>query len=181
MRTATYIGTEEWRLNREAVYADMYAQCVRGLSGAPPERALPERLAPVRSARKLQAYGDLRAALQGLSGSPRDAAPLDALADEIFDFLLREQAVLRLASEVQREINDHLGRRQPRRPFDGRDIDLHNILQGLQPRRLPYLLDELEAAFGLSIHIDGERLECRAAAPARETVPSHSEGVVPTV
>ena len=176
VRTATYIGTEEWRVNREAVYADMYAQCVRGLAGAPPERSLPERLAPVRSPRKLRAYRDLRAALERFSGSPRDAAPLDALADAIFDFLLREQAVLRLASEAQREINDHLGRRQPRRPFDGRDIDLHNVLQGLQPRRLPYLLDELEAAFGLSIHIDGERLECRATTLAREAVQPHSEG-----
>jgi hypothetical protein len=151
-------------VNRETVYADMYAQCVRGLTGGPPERALPELLAPVRSPGSERVRGELRAALDRLGDTPEDAAALDGLADEILGFLLREQAVLRLASAVQREINAHLGRAQPTRPFSGRDIDLHNVLQGVEPRRLPYLLDEIEAAFGLSIHIDPEALECRASA-----------------
>jgi len=161
VRQATYIGEEARRIDREAVYADMYAHCVRGVTGAAPQRPLQVRLTPRPSAAAEAARGQLRAALRWRFGqAPGEAQRLDAVAEAILDYLLRTQAVLRLASEVQRQINAHLGRRAPSRPFSGRDIDLHNVLQGAE-RRLPYLLDELEAAFGLILEVDGESLDCR--------------------
>ena len=181
VRLATYIGNEEWRVNRETVYADMYAQCVRGLTGTPPERPLPARLSPPRSVAVDVVRAQLHAALLHRFGQTTPTPALDALAETILDFLLREQAVLRLASEVQREINDHLGRRQPRRPFTGRDIEIHNILQAVPDRRLPYLLDELEAAFGLRLEVDGESIIVELNPQLDGEFQRNSEGAVPTV
>ena len=83
---------------------------------------------------------------------------VEALADAILGFLRREQAVLRLAGEVQVRINTLLGRPQPKRPFTAADIDLHNQLQGPETRRLPYLLDELRDVFGVVVELEAERL-----------------------
>jgi hypothetical protein len=181
VRLATYIGNEEWRVNRETVYADMYAQCVRGLTGALPDRPLAVRLAG-RCGASAAARLRLGAALETYFADPGlDEERIAALAEEILDFLLRAQAVLRLASEVQREINEHLGRRQPVRPFSGRDVELHNILQDVAQRRLPYLLDELEAAFGLIIELDGESISVARDPRRGATDQRNSEGAVPTV
>ncbi len=182
VRLATYIANEEWRVNRETVYADMYAQCVRGLTGSPPSDPLSRRLAPVRSTSADLARRTIGGALEAQFADPDlDDGLIVALAEAIFDFLLRAQAVLRLASEVQGEINDHLGRRQPLRPFTGRDIEIHNILQGVAQRRLPYLLDELEAAFGLAIEVDGQTLTVARIPRLDATQQQNSEGAVPTV
>jgi hypothetical protein len=181
VRLATDIGDEEWRVSRETVYADMYAQCFRGLSGAPPTRPLPARLAPQRSATAAAASIQLRAALLSRLGATTPTVALDVLAETILDFLLREQAVLRLGSEIQREINVHLGRPQPGRAFSGRDVDVHNILQGAEQRRLPYLLDELEAAFGLIIEVDGGSLIVEQRRRLDGTHQQDSNDVGPTV
>jgi hypothetical protein len=182
VRVATYIGNEEWRVNRETVYADMYAQCALGLTGSLPEGTLPERLTPRRSASVDLARRRLGAALEDQFADPDlDERLIAALAEVILDFLLRAQAVLRLASEAQRELNTHLGRRQPVRAFSGRDVEIHNILQGAKQRRLPYLLDELEAAFGLIIEVDGESLIVERDPQPDATQQQNSEGASPTV
>jgi len=165
VRSATYLGEERWRLDRDAVYADMYAQCVRGLTGAPPDRPLAERLRPRRSAAAAAFTAQLRAALAPRFTGPEGAGHLEVMVETIADFALRTQAVLRLAVEAQGQLNRHLGRPAPRRPFTARDINIHNLLQGADVRRLPYLFDELEAALGLEFTVDGEALECAAAAP----------------
>ena len=181
VRQATYIANEEWRVNRETVYADMYAQCVRGLTGDLPNRTLPDRLAPSRSAGASAAGRDLNALLTQRLGPETPAPAVRDLTNAILDFLLRTQAVLRLGGEAQREINHHLGRSQPLLRFSGRDIEVHNILQGVAQRRLPYLLDELEAAFGLVLEVDGESLSVASVQTDTHPNQRNSSGAVPVV
>jgi hypothetical protein len=74
------------------------------------------------------------------------------------DFLLREQAVLRTAAAVQNDINRLLGREQPTRALSATDLNVHNLMQGFDPDRLPYLIDELERLLGIHIALDMDHL-----------------------
>jgi hypothetical protein len=160
VRTATYLATEKWRADREHVYADMYAQCGRGLLGRDGEASLPEQLAATRSQTHADAEHMLRAVLrQRFSDANGRRGHLDALAASIMDFLVREQQVLAVATAVQAEINRLLGRAQPVRPFGAGEVDVHNLLQGAESRRLPYLLDELGDALGIDFVVDACRIE----------------------
>jgi hypothetical protein len=72
-------------------------------------------------------------------------------------WLLRAQAILQTAADVQAAINRGLGRAAPRRRLSLADIDVHNQMQGPNPQRLPFLLDEIEALLGIAIELDTER------------------------
>ena len=116
-----------------------------------------DRLASEHSEDAAAAQSNLRESLLHQLGDAGDGA-LDTLTACIMEFLLREQAILRVASEVQSAINAHLKRPAPVRRFDGYDIDLHNQLQGDPERRLPYLLDELQEIFGVRTMLDAESI-----------------------
>ena len=157
MKASTYLGEEAWRTDRDRVFADMYGQCGLGLDGVWPTVGLPGRLAERGSPRGAARAVLIRQMIRRLALA--GPSPwVEALADAILDFLRREQAVLRLAGEVQARINRLLGRPQPARPFTAADIDLHNQMQGAESRRLPYLLDELRDVFGVEVELDARRL-----------------------
>jgi len=161
VRTATFLATEQWRVDREAVYADMYEQSGLGLRPLPASDRLAERLTPDAGLRRVSLQTELIERISARLGaaSAKDRADGARMAACIADFLLREQAVLTLASEHQRQVNTLLGRAQPVRPFSAVDIDIHNRLQGTDARRLPYLIDELEALLGARIAIDPQRID----------------------
>jgi hypothetical protein len=158
IKTATFLANEAWRADRDEVYADMYAQCVFGVSGERPTKALNERLvAPVSPAHD-SAKRALRAVLARHFGSAENAPVVDDTLECLMRFFAQTQAVLAVGVEVQRDINALLGRAQPAKPFSAADIDLHNQLQGNDERRLPYLVDEIEALFDVRIDITADSI-----------------------
>jgi disulfide oxidoreductase YuzD len=75
------------------------------------------------------------------------------------NYFLQVQAIVRLACETQQHINKLLGREYPNHPFDAADIDIHNLLQGREARKIPYLTNELEEIFKLGIVITKDSIE----------------------
>lgn len=170
LQRSTFLAHESWRVDREAVYADMVARCGQGLGQAVDATTLPRELQATPHA-GLQARLDTL--LQRRLGDDAPAARA-ALVQALAAFLQREQAVLRVAVAVQARINAHLGRPAPQRTFDSADIDLHNRLQGAFSRRLPYLPDELESLFGLALHISADGIEIETREPdVTATAPAH--------
>lgn len=160
MRTGTYLATEEWRAHREVVYADMYARCGDGLSTRVPGPTLPDLLGRGLTAQHDAPARALRLAFGRLVGSSaRDAVHAQALTDCVMDFFVRAQAILDAASRVQARINHMLGRPAPVRAFGAAEADVHNILQGADERRLPYLVDELADALQIDIRIDATGID----------------------
>ena len=132
----------------------MYQQCGRGITGLASAPGLDVLLAPAwttRIGRLKSSFRTFCAAISNWWMKHSKQFVLD-LSARIMDFLLREQAVLRTATTVQTDINRLLGREQPKRAISAADINVHNLMQGFDPERLPYLIDELERL--LDIHID---------------------------
>jgi len=164
LRSNTFLAKEAWRAERETVYADMYEQCGRGLASHDPAVRLAEQIAPVRCARHGRVEARLRSLLAERFG--RDGAVrlhVERLLHCLMDFIVREQAILRLGSAVQTQINRLLGRTLPRRPFGAAEVNVHNLLAGRESTRLPYLIDELKEALGIAITIDPRRIEVAPA------------------
>ena len=158
--TSGYLATEERRIDRERVYADMYAQCAFGLTGAAPDKPLPERIAPQPTKNDETALLLLRAALVRKFGAAiiSPIAGLDDMHICLMEFLRRTQAILRVACETQRRINTLLGRTPPQRSFNAADIDIHIRLRGDADTRPPFLLDDLEELLGIRITLDENQM-----------------------
>ena len=158
---AGFLAKEQWRADRQHVYADMYAHCTFGLTGAYPARPLDELLAPAVSPDATRARDAMREAMLRHFGDAAagSAGAIEAMLDVTIGFLGETQSVLRLACEVQAAINAHLGRARPTRPLEAADLDLHNKMQGRNDRRLPYLIDELQAVFGVRIALTKDVFE----------------------
>ena len=166
MRTRTYLATEEWRVHRELAYGDMYAQCALGLrAGGKNAPHSTKTLAAQIGPQDLSGHG--RVALQladlirkALGFDPAsDAAEVGQLASCMLEFFIKKQAILRVASDTQGHLNSLLGRTPPARNFTAADIDIHNLLQQLEERTLPYLLDELQDLLNVNISIDQDTIE----------------------
>lgn len=168
LQRSTYLGSQALRTDRERVYADMHAQCGLGLGladpagavgGLPPDTLL-ERLQPLLSCRHALADRTLASLIQARFGQPdgSDRAHALRLRDAVMEHLLQMQAVLGLAQQAQQAINTVLGRAMPQRPFEARDLDIHNLLQGATQRHLPFLIDALDALLRVSITLDAEHL-----------------------
>jgi hypothetical protein len=160
LRNSSYHASEEWRVNRERVYADIYEQCAIGL-GDPVRQALSERISGRLTEDHRGATEALRAILKrhfdGVDAGETNS--VEWLVDTLMHFFVRTQQVLALATETQQRINTLLGRAQPRRPFTATDVDVHVLLQAEEARRLPHLLDELERLLGFRVTITNETLE----------------------
>lgn len=162
LQKETFHATEEWRANRERVYGDIFAQCAAGL-GDPVRHSLAHRVSGRMGEQHHAAAETLRAILQdrctARDGSGQDDVHL--LVETLMHSFVRTQETLCLAGDVQRRINDLLGRPQPKRPFTATDVDIHVLLQGDEARRLPHLLDELERLLGFHVAITCDALEIR--------------------
>jgi hypothetical protein len=187
LRQRSYLAHEHWRVEREAVYADMYAQCAaglspRGLAGADDD--LPGQIAPMLSCTHAVADRRLENLLQRRLGRAdgSDRADARALRDRLMEFLLQMQAILAVAREAQARLNSCLGRQPPLRAFDSADLNLHNLLQPADPTRLPYLIDELQDLLRLRISVDADSItveDTEFEAPATAAFHPHSAGMVP--
>jgi hypothetical protein len=167
IRTAAFLSNEAWRADREQVYADMYAQCTYGLTGALPLQPLTELLAPAPFSAHVSSRQQLRRGLERYFGAdaPHCASQIDEMLKTIMRYLSQAHAVLRVACEVQANINRLLGRTAPTRAFAATDVDLHNRLQGHHDKRLPYLVTELEDIFGVRIALDRDVLNIAGTSP----------------
>ena len=163
LRESTYLGTEQWRVDREQVYADMYYQCGRGLGLDEASDTLTYALASRRD-------GPLQAISQQLQDilarhfaidATSDRSHLHDLVDCIVEYIGRERAMLGVASDVQTHINRLLGRTPPQLPFQASQVDIHVLLQGRDVREVPNLGDELERIFGIDVTIERDRVEIR--------------------
>jgi hypothetical protein len=159
LRTSTYLAHEQWRVDRQAVYADMHAQCALG-TGQRAAEPLPRQLATDPTQVGATAM-HLMALLSPRLGHASAAASqaMGVFVQEVASFLNQELALLRAAARCQWAINQVLARAHARRPFGAKDIDLHNQLQGTA-RRVPDLVADLESLLNLQIDldIDGLRL-----------------------
>ncbi|MBL8771703.1 MAG: hypothetical protein JNK30_10010 [Phenylobacterium sp.] len=169
LRTASYLGDEALRARREAVYEEMLDACGRWLGQARDASRIARARRDARA--RMAAQGDaVRAVLAARLGP----AAADAAAEAVLDACAAAMAAISVGSEAQREINARLGRPAPIRSFDAADLDLHNRLNDLQPRRLPYLFDELADAFGLALTLSADGLRLAAANPHSAATPSGS-------
>lgn len=161
---STYLGSETWRAEREAAYAEMIAACSTGLGE--PEVTL----ASLLHAESRETAGALIDAVAVRLASAQDGFAQDveaarAVAAVIADFARSTQALLRAASGLQLNINAMLGRTQPQRPFTAADIPVHLRLQGPKPgKRLPFLFDELGERFGVTLEISPAHIDLSEAA-----------------
>lgn len=156
----TYLAHEGWRASREDVYADMYQQCGYGLTGLDGAPGLDTLLAPVWTDAHRQTEAELQRILRSRFERVDDTSETSVrdFSASVMDFLLQEQAVLRTAAAVQNDINRLLGREQPTRALSAADLNVHNLMQGFDPDRLPYLIDELERLLGIHIALDMDHL-----------------------
>jgi hypothetical protein len=156
----TYIAHETWRASRESVYTYSYRECGRGITGLTDAPGLDVLLAPNWTNLHRQVEAELQSILRSrfeLVGGTANALVLD-LSHCIMDFLLRGQQVLRTALAVQNDINRLLGRERPNRTMGAADMDVYFLIQGFNPHRLPYLIDELERLLAIDIDFNVDRL-----------------------
>jgi hypothetical protein len=173
MRTKTYLATEQWRSHRELAYADMYEQCrfglamrsaglgVAGLSAAPVgEMSFQKLLEPQHASEHETVAVQLQEILRLSFGVSEfeDGLHLKLLNQCLMELFLRKQSILKVACAAQSSLNKLLGRAPPLRPFSAADIDIHNLLQPVQERTLPFLLDELQDLFHVQIAIDQDKV-----------------------
>jgi hypothetical protein len=169
LQNETLHATEEWRVNRERVYGDIYEQCAFGL-GRPVQEELAQRIAPKPTAAHVATADRLRRILRRncYSRPPMDDHDAEQLLQCLMNFFLQAQAIVALGCDVQQNINSLLGRPAPSRPFRASDTDVHVLLQGNEARRLPHLLDELESLLGFRVEITRDKIEITDAAAATQ-------------
>jgi hypothetical protein len=155
----TYLAHEDWRISREAVYAEIYQQCGRAAHcGEAP--SMDRLLAPVWTEANRRTETALQSILRS-QGAPQDAASealVHELSARIMDFLLREQAVLRAATTAQHLVNCHLGREQPSRVLSAADLTVHSFNRDYDADHLPNLTNELETLLGIHLAVDADRV-----------------------
>jgi len=167
LETQTHHATEAWRSNREQAYSEIYAHCAMGLGQPVAEKSLTERIAPSLDASHEPVIEQLRGILQRYFGAERTSVSPDIenLVSCLLNYFLQVQAILSLACETQQHINSLLGRAEPEQAIDAADIDIHNLLQARETRKIPYLPDELEDVFGIRIAITQEGIEIKELKP----------------
>ena len=139
----------------------MYAQCGLGLRRLQRAASLSDQLAPRRGAGFAETERQLRNALTRFfeqAAVPGDAH-FESFVACLLDYMAREQAILRVACAVQKNINTLLGRVAPQRPFSAADIDIHVQLQGREARPVPNLGDVLQQLLGVRMRILGDSIE----------------------
>jgi hypothetical protein len=158
LNASTYLASEEWRLGRDRVYADMFAQCAAG-HGEARRESLPAQLAAHRQPCDSVLGRALGKALAAALGADAGSLHAQQMASCLMRHAETEQAIVRTACAVQQRINRLLGRPAARRAFSASDLNIHNLLQQKDPKRLPYLWDELEAALGIRLEASEDGIE----------------------
>lgn len=184
LRSSTYLASEAWRVDREKVYADMYAACSEGLGFHLPADALPRLMAPWPDPLERPPVERLTTLLRDrfkLAAGQADVE-LQAIAQAVLDYLGRVRSAVTLAQALQIGVNARLGREHPIRPLHASDLDVYQRLLGADAQRLPDLITEVEAAFGLVVRITHAGVEIQPRTdglPADADSHNESTGMVP--
>jgi hypothetical protein len=172
LKNQTLHASEEWRINRENVYADIDEHCRVGL-GQPAERPLVERIQSGMGEDAICIHAQLQAQIARHMQVAANDSNAAALAAALSQFFRQARSVLQIADGVQANINRLLGRIPALRAFTLADIDVHVVLQGSEARRLPHLLDVLQTLLGFTAAItkDGIHIRPVVLTPNHESVP----------
>ena len=87
-----------------------------------------------------------------------DNPDLHRLLNCLLNFFLQAHAIVAAACEIQSCINRLLGRAESTTEFTAHLIDIHNLLQGEEARKLPFILNELETVLKIEILITPNKL-----------------------
>jgi hypothetical protein len=167
-RVETLLGTDDGRNVYARVYADMYEQSQRGLRPTAAAACLEDKLTGAVDASYARTKEELRDLLvQRFAADGNDASLwISKLAAVLMDYLQREQATVRTAVEIQRNINELLGRRAPARALVASDLVLQHRLHNAE-RGFPYVIDDLADELGIVISVSSECITLqRRFAPA---------------
>lgn len=172
LKNQTLHASEEWRVNRENVYADIDEHCRAGL-GQSAGAGLAQRIHSGMGDDAVCIQAQLQAHIAMHLQTQADDSNTVSLATALSHFFRQARSVLRIADGVQTDINRLLGRPVPKRAFTLADIDVHVVLQGSEARRLPHLLDVLQTLLGFTTAItkDGIRIRPAVPLPPHESMP----------
>jgi hypothetical protein len=158
LTTETYLSKDEWRSSRLMVYADMYASCVFGQTGAYPERTLDEHRHALDTDVPDNVNTQLSSAFERFFALP-SMAPLAAdLANKIASYIRRIQALLILSEDIQDQINTLLGRKPATKRFTGHNLDLYNQMLEMGDRGIAFILQEFGDLLDITISVTAESI-----------------------
>lgn len=153
LNSRSHHANQQWRQNRQQAYADIYQHCAFGL-GDPNPISLFELLAPVFTKSHQTVKDQLLEQL--IRFCDQERAQAEALLDCLMVFLMRGQAILQVVGGIQQRINRLLGRKEPELPFELSQMDIHNLLQGVDTPRFPFLLTELNRLLNIEVTVTAE-------------------------
>jgi hypothetical protein len=158
LKTQTYHGQEEWRINSENAYSDLYQYCAIGL---PEQKTLRRLLEPKMETRHDHAFKRLSTLLHQQCSAEKNPKNQDVekLLKCLMNFFLQVQAILRVATDTQQSINGVLGRVPPLKAFDASNLNIHNLLQGDVENRPAFLIDVIEEIFNIRLSITKDSIE----------------------
>ena len=160
LKTDTFLGTENQRIDREQLLSELYCHSSVGLGSYPLGKTLPEILLLKKEAKQhVIAKKQLTKLLKKIffGSSNRDRNSVHQMVDVLMDYFQQEQAILVTAIAIQKQINQLLGRSSPRKAFTASDFGLYYALQK-PDQRLPNLVDDLKALLGLNIVVTEEAI-----------------------
>ena len=158
LNSQTHHSSEALRINREQAYADIYQHCALGLNPDNSENLL-DLLKPELTEQHQVFKTELLTILSEFC--EQDITEATALLDCLMLFLLKSQAILKLAERIQKQINTLLERQDPQQAFQLDQIDIHNLLQGVENRRLAFLLSEINEIFDIRILVTAESIRLK--------------------
>lgn len=153
LNSQTHHGSEAMRSNREQAYADIYQHCAIGLNPNCTEDLL-GLLAPKLNDQNQSFKSNLLRILSEFCD--QDIHEAQALTNCLMDFLLKGQAIIKLAESIQQRINALLERPDSEQAFELNQIDIHNLLQGVENRKLEFLLNEIKIILNIDIHVTAD-------------------------
>jgi hypothetical protein len=154
-----------WLASREAVYADMYAECARGLRDKSSNPSLATCLIPSTARQDIEALEKLRTAL-GACLLPTHAvehAAVARLVSIVMSYCKQEQAVVRSLCQSQHHINQLLERASPTRALLGWDLQGYYRLQARRGWQA-YLLEDIAESLRIRIEVGADHIDVAALA-----------------
>lgn len=163
----TLHATDEWRHNREQAYEAMYQYYAQGLGLTTEQQSLTFALAQAKDPQQAAAQQALQNLMHAQLGSASSTTTSSAseLVQCLMEYCVATQTLVRLACSLQPNINQLLGRAAPQQAFAAASIDILSLLQTNWLKRLPTIIEEVEAVFGVRIDISNERISVTTVAP----------------
>jgi hypothetical protein len=153
-----WLKTDAFRKSRLIAYNEMYQKCSFGLTGQYPSPTLEEKYENLPRLPE-ETMEKLRSSFARMFHDLPDGEELFAeLAEWLGRFISFIQVNIRTTLETQAKINDLLGREQPKKAFEGRDLARYQGLDKTvdskhERREAPFLVDDIARAMGVTIDV----------------------------